>query len=198
MLVLDETLLIGRGKVRYCYRHPKDASLVVKVPAGIKKEQLQANRKELQGYQFLLARHGRLDCISHCHGLIDTNLGQGLLCDCIRDADGAISATIWDIVNSSQPIDVEYILHVTRMLCDQLVHQDVWLFDLNLQNIALVREVDNSYRPIILDLKGRYDNKEFIPLSSYIGFLARKKRDRRLHQLLERVSGYRGSGGVRG
>lgn len=198
MLALDETLLIGRGTVRCCYRHPEDASLVVKVPAGKKKKQLQANRKELMGYQFLLARHGRLDCISHCHGLIDTNLGQGLLCDCIRDADGGISATIWNIVNSTQPVDIEYILHVTKMLCDELVRQDVWLFDLNLDNIALLRGADNSYRPIILDLKGRYDNKEFIPLSSYIGFLARKKRARRLRQLLERISRYRGSGEGRG
>ena len=62
------------------------------------------------------------------------------------------------------------------------------LFDLNLKNIALSRQSDNTYRPIILDLKGRYDNKEFIPLSSYIGFLARKKRARRVQQLIERIS----------
>jgi len=188
MIILDDTLLIGQGQVRFCYRHPQDECLIVKVPAGPQKAQLQANHKEMKGYRFLMDKHGRLDCISHCHGLVDTNHGEGLICDCVRDADGHISQTIWDIVHSRIEYDLDYILATVEQLCAYLVDKDIWLFDLNLKNIALSRQADNTYRPIVLDLKGRYDNKEFIPLSSYIGFLARKKRARRVQQLIERIS----------
>lgn len=190
MIMLDDTLLIGRGRLRSCYHHPEDQRLVIKVPSGPEKAQVQANHKEMKGYRFLLQRHGRLDCISHCHGFVETSHGQGLVADCIRDSDGTISPTIWDALHSPDRCDLNEILAVTGQLCAGLAEKDIWLFDLNLKNIALSRQPDNTLRPIILDLKGRYDNNELIPVSSYIGFLARKKRNRRVRQLLERISSF--------
>ena len=188
MIVLDDTLLIGRGQVRSCYRHPQDEPLVIKVPAGSQKAQIQANHKEMKGYRFLLRRHGWLDCINHCHGFVATSHGEGLVCDCIRDSDGTISQTIWDIVHSRNKCDLDNILAIAAQFCAYLAEKDIWLFDFNLKNIALSRQSDNTCRAIILDLKGRYDNNEFIPFSSYIGFLARKKRERRARQLIERIN----------
>ncbi len=187
MLVLDDTLLIGRGQVRCCFRHPRDDRLVIKVPAGPHKVQIQANHKEMKGYRFLLRRHGLLDCISHCHAFVATSHGEGLVCDCIRDSDGTISQTIWVMVHSPDGCDLGNILTTVEQFSAYLAEKDIWLFDLNLKNIALARQPDGTFRAISLDLKGRYDNNEFIPFSSYIGFLARKKRDRRARQLLERI-----------
>jgi hypothetical protein len=188
MIILDDTLLIGRGQVRSCYHHPEDERLVIKVPSGPQKAQVQANHKEIKGYRFLLQRHGWLDCISHCHGFAATSRGEGLVCDCIRDSDGTISPTIWDIIHSQNKCDLNKILAIVEQFCAYLAEKDIWLFDLNLKNIALSRQSDNTCRAIVLDLKGRYDNNEFIPFSSYIGFLARRKRQRRARQLLERIS----------
>lgn len=188
MIILDPSSMIGGGQVRRCFCHPHDDRLVIKVPAGPLKAQLQANFKEMKGYRFLLQRHGRLDCISHCHGWVETNHGKGLICDCIRDADGSISPTIWDVIHSDGGWDLDALLEIAGRVCRELVARDIWLFDLNLKNIALCRQADGTCRPIFLDLKGRYDNNEVIPLSSYIPFLARKKRDRRCRQLLQRIA----------
>ncbi len=186
-LHLDERLLLGRGQLRACYHHPDSPELVVKVAAGQAKVQLQANHKELKGYRFLLRRHGRLEWVSHCHGLVATTLGEGLVCDCIRDVDGTISRTIWDHIHSPEEPDLSFLLAIAGQFCRYLEEKDIWLFDLNLKNIALQRQADGVYRPVFLDLKGRYDNNEFIPFSSYIPCLARRKRRRRARQLLSRI-----------
>ena len=107
LLVLRDDLLINRGKGRLCFRHPADRDLVVKVAAGDTPAQRSANDKEYRGYRDLLRRHGRLNCISHCHGFIATDRGTGLLCDCIRNADGTIAQTIYDIILRDDHCDLE-------------------------------------------------------------------------------------------
>jgi hypothetical protein len=184
-LVLGDDLLINRGRGRLCFRHPTDRSLVIKVPAGTADE--SANRKEWQGYRDLLRRHGRLSCISHCHGFVATDRGTGLVCDCIRDAGGAIARSIYDSIVFDDACDIARVLAVAETFGRYLLERDIRLFDLNPKNIALVLEQDGGYRAVALDLKGRFDNNEFIPLSSYIGFLARRKMRRRTRQLLERI-----------
>lgn len=184
---LHDDLLINRGQLRHCYRHPTDPDVVVKVPGGIRKDQLEANLKEYRGCQDLIRQHGQLSCISHCLGFSDTNRGQGLLCECVRNEDGTIAQTVWDVVVHQDDCDLDSILSVTGEFCSYLIERDIRLFDLNPKNIALSRQNNGAFRPVALDLKGRFDNNEFIPLSSYIGFLARIKMVRRSRQLIERI-----------
>jgi hypothetical protein len=186
-LVLSDELLINRGRGRLCFRHPADRSLVIKVPAGTGNADQSANRKEWQGYRDLIRRHGRLSCISHCHGFVATDRGTGLVCDCIRDAHGAIARSIYDIIVFDDACDIARVLAVAETFGRYLLEQDIRLFDLNPKNIALVVEQDGDYRAVALDLKSRFDNNEFIPLSSYVGFFARRKMRRRTRQLLERI-----------
>lgn len=186
-LVLGDELLINHGRGRLCFRHPSDRSLVIKVPAGSGGADQSANRKEWQGYRDLLRRHGRLPCISHCHGFVATDRGIGLVCDCIRDVRGAIARSIYDIIVFDDACDIARVLAVAEAFGRYLLEHDIRLFDLNPKNIALVLEQDGGYRAVALDLKGRFDNNEFIPLSSYVGFFARRKMRRRTRQLLERV-----------
>lgn len=190
-LVLGDELLINRGRGRLCFRHPADRSLVVKVPAGAGTAAQEANRKEWLGYRELIRRHGRLSCISQCHGFIATDRGTGLICDCIRDANGAIARTIYDIIVYEEDCDIERIVAVADSFGRFLLEHDIRLFDLNPKNIALIMEQDGGYRAVALDLKGRFDNNEFVPFSSYIGFFARRKMQRRARQLLERIRFFR-------
>ena len=46
---------------------------------------------------------------------------------------------------------------------------------------------DATLQAWAIDLKGPYDNKEFLQLSSRIPFLGRRKLRRRTRQLLERI-----------
>ncbi len=191
ILHLSEQMIINRGRERVCYIHPENSHLVIKIPRNSRGRNAGANQDELQGYLILRGEGKDLSFVSHCHGFIDTDHGQGLVCDCIRDDDGAIAKTIWDIVVFQDECDVDYIIKVAEKLCDFLMSNQIWLFDLNLKNIALKQLADGTYEPYIIDLKGRYANREFIPLSRYLSYFAAKKLKRRSTQLLRRIVEYR-------
>ncbi len=191
MIVLDDSSLIGHGTLRACYLHPHDGKRVIKVPRPDREGGEEANNHELRSYQTIRQHHEELDHISHCHGFTETDRGPGLICDCIRDCNGDIAKTIWDVVVYQEVCDIEELLEVATTLCDYLITNDLFLFDINLKNIVLKRMDDNRYRAYAIDLKGPYDNKEFLQLSSRIKFLARKKLKRRSKQLLERIVQFR-------
>lgn len=191
MITLDDTLLVGRGTLRACYLHPQDKTLIIKVGLPDRVGGDDANRKEFLSYQQIRHRHENLDHISHCHGFVETDRGTGLVCDCIRDSGGEIAKTIWDIVVNEEACDIENTLEAARTLCDYLIANDFFLFDINLKNIVLRKGRENNYRAYAIDLKGPYDNKEFLQLSSRITFLGRRKLKRRTKQLLERIVQFR-------
>ncbi len=191
MITLDDTLLIGRGTLRACYLHPQDETLIIKVAIPGRRGGEEANHKEFLSYRKISQRHGELEHISHCHAIVATNMGDGLVCDRIRDSSGETARTIWDMVVYDDDCDVENILEVARSLCDYLIAHDLFLFDINLKNIVMKKDRDGSYRAYAIDLKGPYDNKEFLQLSSRISFLGRKKLKRRTRQLLERIVQFR-------
>jgi len=191
MIALHDSLLIGCGTLRACYLHPQNGKLIIKVPLPDRVGGDEANRKEFLSYKKIQQSHAELDHISHCHGFIDTDRGEGLICDCIRDFNGDIAKTIWDIVVYQEICDIDELLEVAGTLCDYLIANDLFLFDINLKNIVLRQKQDNGYRAYAIDLKGPFDNKEFLQLSSRIKFLARKKLKRRSKQLLERIVQFR-------
>lgn len=190
MIVLDKSLLINQGTVRACYHHPHNSTLVVKVPIGCKSDRDQANSIELMGYQDLMQKHEALTCISHCHGLEPTNMGDGLICDCISDANGSVSKSILDLINSENPPEFSYLKSLIQEFTQYLLDEKMYIFDLNVKNIVMQQQSDASYKAIIIDLKGHRELKEFIPLSKYIPYFRRKKLERRCRQLLERTEVY--------
>lgn len=188
MISLEDTDLVGEGTLRACYVHPENPDLVIKVPVGDKKGKESANLKELKGYHALMREHVDLFCVSHCYGFVSTNFGKGLVCDCIRDDDGTISKTILDVITAEDGCDFEYVLKVAEDLCSTLISKKIFIFDINLYNVVLRTKFDGSYQPIIIDLKGRYENNEFLPLSSYIRYFSMKKLERRCRQFLVRLT----------
>lgn len=191
MIVIDENLFVGRGTLRACYLHPQQDDLIIKVPLPTSSGGAEANRLEMKSYLQLRRSHGELAHISHCHGFVETDRGAGLTCDCIRDCDNSISKTIWDIVVYQEVCDIDYLREVAADFCNYLITGDIFLFDINLKNVVLQRMEDDSYRACAVDLKGPYDNKEFLQLSSRLRFLGRKKLKRRTNQLLERIVQFR-------
>lgn len=187
MITLGEESLINQGTVRACYQHPQDSNLLIKVPTGSKKEREQANHIELKGYQALMSEHKDLTCISHCHGFVTTNLGIGLICDCIRDHDGSVSKSILDLINSNPPPDFTYLSSVVSKFAKYILKNNICIFDLNVKNIVMQQLPDATYKPYLIDLKGRHELKEFVPLARYIPYFRRKKLERRCRQLLERT-----------
>ncbi len=113
-ILLSDKSPLSKGMERMCYVHPNDPNLVVKVPLHTGVNECQANEDELKGYQLLKEDNFRLDFISHCYGFISTDLGKGLLCDCIRDENEEVSKTIWDVVIYQEECDIEYVLNPRR------------------------------------------------------------------------------------
>jgi hypothetical protein len=190
MLILNDHLVINFGKTRVCYEHPSDPNLVVKTALKGDNDGELSNEKEMKAYKSLMISHIDLSCISHCYDFASTNRGKGLLCQCIRDDDGSISKSLWDIILYQDDCKLDYIQEVTSRFCDHLIEKNVFLFDLNLKNIVLQLQHDGTYKPYAIDLKSRFDTKEFIPFSKYSKYFARKKLIRRTKQLVDRIRQY--------
>lgn len=190
MLILNEKLLISHGKTRVCHQHPKDANLVVKTPFTGDEEGLISNANEYKAYHNLISLHPKISCISHCRGYVTTNRGKGLLCESIRDDDGGISKSIYEIVVYQEDCDLDYVKQVTAEFCDYLKANDIFIFDINLKNIVMQSKQNGSYKPFIIDFKSQVETKEFIPLSKYSKYFARKKLSRRTQQLIDRIDDF--------
>lgn len=187
---LHDRLIISSGRERICYRHPESDAYVIKIERNRAGKGSGMNEKEMEGYRLLQKQAAALALISRCHGFVDTSRGRGLLCDCIRDHDGAVSKTVWDIIVYEEECDIEAVVTTVRQFCQLLIAGRIWLFDLNPKNIALKRLPDGGFKAYVIDLKGRVENQELIPISRYIHYFSLKKLKRRSEQLLTRIEDY--------
>lgn len=186
MLILKTARIIGEGKERTCYLHPSDQNKVVKIPHEHSGNNRQ-NNFEHQTFLYLKKHHDQLDFISNCYGFTDTDLGPGLVCQCIRDYTGDISKSILDTIVGAPECSHKELKAIVAAFCNHLVVENVQLFDLNPKNIVLRLDQPQQYSAVSIDLKGRYANNEFIPFSNFVPFLSRKKLKRRSEQLLRKM-----------
>jgi len=91
--------------------------------------------------------------------------------------------------------DLAAILEALEQLCRMIIEKNVQLFDLNAFNILIQISSKGMYHPTITDIKGRFNNYELIPVSSYIPFFSRRKLARRCRRLIDRVRAVSSGGG---
>jgi hypothetical protein len=128
-----------------------------------------------------------MDIITNYHGFVETNLGRGLVSDCIRDADGTVSTRLENVLADPKRYDMVSLESSLDRFCRIIITNNIQLFDLNRYNILIQVRADGSCRPISIDIKGRYNNYELIPASTYIPFLSRRKLRIRCQALMEMV-----------
>jgi hypothetical protein len=171
-----------------CYLHPQDPAKVIKIvrkkPAFWKQD---ANQKEWRHYLYLKQRHAKLDFTATYHGFVETNLGRGLVSDCIRDSDGSVSARLEDVLANPGRYDLAAMAKALDRICQTIITNNIQLFDLNRYNLLIQILPDGSCNPISIDIKGRYNNYELIPISTYIPFFSRRKLRIRCRQLMQMV-----------
>lgn len=103
-LILSGREPFARGSKRHCYVHPADAALCVKVAAhadGPDGPDGQAQqRQDLEDYALLKKRGGAaiFDRIPEIEGVVETDLGPGIVMQMFRDADGGISRNLAEII----------------------------------------------------------------------------------------------------
>lgn len=186
MIHLQDEDLIASSKTRNCYLHPADPNKVIKI---VRKKvpfwKRDANWKEWTNYQYIKKQHSQLNFISTYHGFIETNLGRGLLVDCIRDYNGRVSMRLENVLVNPVQYDLAALENVVDRFCQKITENNIQLFDLNFFNILIQILSDGKYRLVCVDIKGRCNNYELIPVSSYIPFFSRRKLKRRCHRLMQ-------------
>lgn len=188
MLNIQDQEPIALSATRECYLHPEHPDKVIKIvrkaPVFRKRD---ANWQEWRHYRHLQKRHGYLDYIPECYGFIETSRGRGLVFDCIRNYDGNISERLDKVLKEPAGYDLPAVLEALKQLCRAITEKNVQLFDLNTFNILIQILPDGGYHPKTIDIKGRFNNYELIPVSSYIPFFSRRKLARRCRRLIDRV-----------
>lgn len=188
MINLQDQEPIARSATRECYLYPGNPDKVIKIvrvaPVFWKGD---ANWQEWRHYRHLRKRYGYLDYIPECYGFVETSRGRGLVFDCIRDFDGRISSRLDKVLKEPEGYDLNAILEALEQLCQKIIEKNVQLFDLNAFNILIQILPKGMYRPTVTDVKGRFNNYELIPISSYIPFFSRRKLIRRCGRLINRV-----------
>ena len=103
MLSLAGAAPFAKGGKRHCYVHPDDPDLCVKVAARADDERCQREqRQDLEDYATLRMRGSAavFERIPTIEGVVDTDLGEGIVMRLYRDADGRISQSLDDLLKS--------------------------------------------------------------------------------------------------
>jgi PhoP regulatory network protein YrbL len=186
MIILKDKEPIAVSGPRACYLHPNDDDKVIKI---VRDEPFfrkhNANWQEWLHYNYLLEQHGKLDFVNDCYGFIKTDLGEGLVWQCVRDDSGDISSTITNIMKQPDRYDVGKVAKELERFCRFIIEKNIQLFDLNPLNVLIRIRSNGAYEAVSADIKGRYANHEFIPISTYIPFFSRRKLNRRCKELTD-------------
>ena len=100
-LVLSGLEPFARGGKRHCYVHPADSGLCVKVVASTEDERCASEQRlDIEDYAWLKKHRSDaiFDRIPAFEGVVDTDLGPGIVMRLYRDADGRISRSLVDLI----------------------------------------------------------------------------------------------------
>ena len=196
-MILDSVTLTDQkplvtSKTRYVFEHPGSDVLLIKVHidrlAKTEKPGWFERRKdhfmyttgimrELQQYVELHAPGGHNESlkpfIAPVYGVIETDIGLGLLVAAIRDSEGGLAPTVRDL-RRNRRLDNrrQQLLH---QLLDTLESSSLVVGDLNEENIVLANAGGTDERFMIIDGLG---DRTLIPTQRLIPSIGRyRKRD---------------------
>lgn len=196
MIVLKNLQPFSSGLFRDCYVHPNDPGKCIKVerirPADEPDLRRHAwfrplrkpNELEYQEYRQRKKAGVPLDrYLPKLYGFIDTDCGQGLCVELLQSDDGSPPVSIENYLNGRYKLDDishDQIKRDYGDFADFCVTYAILASSDELSNVGYIRQND-SYRFIVFDMKHR-QNLEFIPVSSFIPALRRKKVRRRFNR----------------
>ena len=178
---LTENELVGEGSRRYCYRHPGNQDLCIKIPKNSKNGLLQQKR-EIKYFRNLEQRGVPFKYIPAFRGTVNTSKGVGYLYDVIIDDDGNTSRQMMDYIKQEPGRGEEY-LQIFIELENYLFEHLVIFYDLSPYNILCRKRHDGQLEPYIIDGVGDVVR---IPILNYSKTLVRQKIRRRWLRMINR------------
>lgn len=197
MLELSRSQPIALGHQRAIYQHPDDPDLLVKTmrpesvarrwdgPGNRLKRLPRARHyvgflREIKEYIATHARAGADPPLARIVGLVETDLGLGLVCEKVRDADGGMAPTLFQcwLDHGGEPPWARAALEAFR---DALLRNNVIVGDLNAANVAYGSDSRGGPRLLMVD---GFGEKNAIPVSSMSKRINRHFIQRRYQRLL--------------
>lgn len=179
------------SKTRWVYEHPHDASLLVKVHIPRRPPEAQkgfkawfARTKDHFLYSsgivrelrhFVASRYQDQGLATHricpIHGVVETDIGLGLLVSAARDVNGHLAPTLQTLMDNRR-LNGEQIKDL-RALLDSMVNSSLTFADMNYENIVLENAGGESERFVIIDGLG---DRTWIPTQRWFRSLRRRKK----------------------
>lgn len=185
MLYLSANLLIGRGTERYCYRHPHDANLCVKVTHNTQNDKRQ-NARDHAYFIKLERRNIDWSHLPRCHGWVMTDKGKGLVFELIQDGNQQPLKSLKQHLESGA-LDSKTLAPSLQGLHDYLLRNRIFTSDLRESNI--VCDAGTSHSPHLYIIDGVGD-RDFIKLAAHLPPLGRLKVNRQWAKFIKRINAH--------
>lgn len=192
---------LARGSARLVFEHPGKPDLLVKV---LRPKLLESRygegaawfrrRRRYDPYVLFLreireyvaghASHGHsLRIAQKVRGLVETDLGLGLLVEAVRGADGALAPTVAKLI-ATGAYDEAAQQALERFL-DELLESDLVIADLHERNMVYARGADGVPHFVMIDGLG---SSTLVPFKSWSRALNRRSKLRRIRRLRTRIA----------
>jgi hypothetical protein len=165
---------VGKGTNRACYQHPEDETKCIKVTIS---DDFAESNREKKYYSLLERREISWEMLARYYGTVETDMGEGLVFDLIRDADGLISKPLVHyFTTEALTSELEDPIGKFHALKQYLLEQKIIVKDLGIYNILYQKLNNGGGRYMIID---GVTNNDFLPFATYIDYFAVKKITRR-------------------
>ena len=170
---------IGKGATRLCFYHPEDADKCVKV--AMRYRNMPALQQELEAVRRCVPYIGNYLPEYHAD-LIETELGPGLVCDIIKDDNGAPSRTLTQYV-VDHTLNEDALSQLTEF-SRILTSNHIPIYDFNPDNFLIqIRNGRQILRFTDLKTYNRFKPFTYLRLERCIPAISRRIVRRRLSRL---------------
>lgn len=173
---IDDSLHIGTGRDRICYRSPQDDNICIKVSKASNKQ----SRREVAYYKFLMSNNVDLTLIAKYFGPVVTSKGKGESFELIRNYNGSISLTLREGIKRKLLKENE-IFSLLQSLKNYLRNNKIVTRDLSPANVMIQELSEKEIQLKIIDGLG---NPNINPLTIRIKCLALKAINKSFNSLI--------------
>ncbi len=161
---LQDAELIGQGRDRDCYRHPRITNQCIKVS---RRPQKQTKRERVY-FSLLMLWERDTSHLAHYLGSVKTTMGEGATYELMLDDNDQISETLTEVIRNRRMPD-EQVGLMLNQLREYLLENLICVRDISPNNI-MCQKKDGQYRMVIVD---GVSNPGINPLNIRLNFLAR-------------------------